>query len=190
MKALTTLAATVLLAASTAQANDFAPAMQAYYDDQIAAWANDPMLVAAIQEQNGRTGALSQAEIDALDGAWRAEVGTAATPTITPVMDNPAAAFLRDRVAASGGVITEVFVMDARGLNVAASDVTSDDWQGDEDKHSMTYGVGAGAIHLSDIEFDESSQTYQGQISVSIVDPASGAVIGAITVGVNADALM
>ena len=79
--------------------------------------------------------------------------------------------------------------MDQRGLNVAASHATSDYWQGDEAKFTQSFGLGAGAIHCGDIEFDESSQTYQGQVSVSIVDPETQAVIGAITFGLNADAL-
>ena len=80
--------------------------------------------------------------------------------------------------------------MDAQGLNVAASSVTSDYWQGDEAKHQETYGKGAGAVHFSAIEFDESSQMYQAQISISLSDPDSGAVIGAMTIGVDADSLM
>lgn len=64
--------------------------------------------------------------------------------------------------------------MDARGLNVAASDVTSDYWQGDEEKFSATHEVGAGALHISDVEMDKSTQRYQGQISLTISDPATG----------------
>lgn len=79
--------------------------------------------------------------------------------------------------------------MDARGLNVAASDVTSDYWQGDEAKFSETFPNGAGASHISEVEYDESTQTYQAQISFPIVDPVSNEVVGAATVGVNADAL-
>ena len=50
--------------------------------------------------------------------------------------------------------------------------------------------AGAGATHLSEVEFDESTQTYQGQISVTVTDPATGTPIGALTVGVDAEALM
>jgi hypothetical protein len=105
------------------------------------------------------------------------------------VLDHAASAVLRDWVAASDGAITEVFVMDAMGLNVAASAVTSDYWQGDEEKHSETYAKGPDAVHISEIEFDESTQSYQAQVSVPIVDPASGQVVGAMTVGLNADRL-
>jgi len=68
--------------------------------------------------------------------------------------------------------------------------VTSDYWQGDEAKFTQTYAVGSDAVHFSDIDFDESSQSYQAQISFTIIDPASGAPIGAMTVGVLADGLM
>ena len=105
------------------------------------------------------------------------------------MLENDAATFLREQVEASGGVITEVFIMDARGLNVAASATTSDFWQGDEAKHSETYGKGVDAVHFGEVEFDESTQSYQGQISMTLTDPATGEAIGALTVGVDAEAL-
>lgn len=170
-------------------ADDQTAAMQAFLDNEIRDWANNQVLIDAIRAQNGTTGGYSQADIDALDQAWRAEVGAAARPTIDPVLENAASEYLRGIVAAAGGMITEVFVMDARGLNVAASAVTSDFWQGDEAKFSETYPAGPEGVHFSEIEFDESSQRYQGQISISIVDPASQEVVGAMTVGVDAEAL-
>ena len=86
-------------------------------------------------------------------------------------------------------MITEIFVMDARGLNVAQSDVTSDYWQGDEAKWQDTFSKGPGAVHISEVEEDESTQTFQSQVSMSVTDPADGSVIGAITVGVNVEML-
>ncbi len=171
-------------------ANEFAPAMQQYLDTQIMGWAQSEAIVAAINAQNAQTAGFDQARIDELDTAWRAEVGRSDTPTITPVLNNSASEYLRQQVANAGGTITEVFIMDAHGLNVAASNITSDYWQGDEDKFQKTYGVGPGASHLGEIEFDESTQSYQGQISITIVDPATGQPIGAMTVGIDAEALL
>ena len=178
------------LAGLPAAADEFSRALATYYDSQIATWANDPALVAAINRQNAGRSGLSQADIDAMDGEWRAQVGAADAPAIEPVLNNAAADFLRARVDESGGVITEAFTMDAHGLNVSATAVTSDMWQGDEAKFTETYARGAGATHLSEVEFDESTQTYQGQISVTVTDPATGTPIGALTVGVDAEALM
>lgn len=192
MQNTTAIAATIgaLVFATAASANDFRPAMEAFYENTVQDWASADVLVDAIRAQNSITAGYTDAEITALDEAWMAEVGTGSTPTISPVLENSVAGFLREQVAASGGRITEIFVMDARGLNVAASHVTSDYWQGDEAKHSETYMAGPGAMHFSDVELDESSQRYQGQISVTISDPATGQPVGAITVGVDAEALM
>lgn len=183
------LAAAAAMSATAVAADDFTTAMEEYLHANIAGWVNDPVIVDAIVAQNAETAGLGADAIDELDQAWRAEVGGADTPTITPVLQNPAAEFLRARVEESQGVITEAFAMDAVGLNVAASDVTSDYWQGDEAKFSQTYGHGADAVHLGDVEFDESSQTYQGQVSVPVVDRETGEVVGALTVGLNAEAL-
>ncbi len=80
--------------------------------------------------------------------------------------------------------------MDAHGLNVAASDVTSDFWQGDEEKFTETYGRGSGSVHFSEVEFDESTQRYQAQISLTIMDPTTNQPIGAMTIGIDPEALM
>lgn len=179
------LAAVVVPAA----ANDFEPIMREYLESEISTWAADPVLIAELRVRNAETAGLSQDDIHALDAAWRAEIGAAEAPTIAPILGNAASEFLRERVAASGGAMTEAFAMDARGLNVATSDVTSDFWQGDESKFQETFGVGPGAVHISEIELDESTQAYQAQVSLTIVDPETQTLLGALTVGVNPDAL-
>ncbi|MFN3259239.1 MAG: hypothetical protein ACE37J_01635 [Pikeienuella sp.] len=179
----------VLLAAAPAAANEFEGPLRDLAETKVRALVQDPAIIAAIVEQNARHEGLTQADIDAMDKAWRAEVGAGSTPTISPVADHAVSALLRDMVEAGGGLYTEIFVMDNRGLNVAMSDTTSDYWQGDEDKWSLTYAVGPDAMDISDIELDESTQTYQSQISVAIVDPATGQPVGAATFGVNVEAL-
>ena len=190
MKPLASTAILAAIIATPAAADQFTPLMRDYYETSISTWAQSDVLVQAIAEQNTRTTAYDQAMIDQLDQAWRSEVGASSTPTITPVIQNATADYLRRLVAESGGQITEIFVMDAHGLNVAASDITSDYWQGDEAKFSETHGAGPGAIHISDVELDESTQRYQGQLSVTITDPSSGTPIGAVTVGIDAESLM
>ena len=80
--------------------------------------------------------------------------------------------------------------MDNRGLNVGQSEVTSDYWQGDEAKWKKTFLVGPNAMIIDDVELDESTQTFQSQLSMSITDQATGEVIGAITVGVDVEAIV
>jgi hypothetical protein len=178
------------LIASASSASDYDAAMKTYLESAIRTWAEDPVLVQAIMAANAERAGFDQAKIDSMDAAWRAEVGQAQTPTITPVETNAAADFLRAQVEQSGGKITEAFITDNVGLNVAVSSPTSDMWQGDEDKFSKVFPEGENGVFFGEIELDESTQTYQGQISISITDPATAKVIGTMTVGVNAEALM
>lgn len=176
-----------LFSATATSAMEADPVLRAYALEVGQKWANNPAILSRIQSQNAATAALTEAEILALDTAWRAEVGQPATPTITPILENAASDYLRSEIEASEGRVVEVFAMDARGLNAATSGVTSDYWQGDEDKFQKSHGAGAGAVHVSEVEFDESSQTFLVQVSIVVLDPQSQAPIGAMTLGLNAE---
>lgn len=171
-------------------ADDTKAAMEAFLTENISTWATDPTLLAAIEAQNLETAGYDQAKIDEMDQLWQAFYGIDDAEIIANVIGTPAADFLRRQVAASGGAITEAFIMDARGLNVAASVATSDYWQGDEAKFQQTYMVGNTAVHFGDVELDESTKQAQAQVSMTIVNADTGAAVGALTVGINLDALM
>ena len=179
--------AAIALAATPAVAaeNAFAPQLTALAQAELAAYAAAPAVVEAVRAQNARHGGIDAARIEDLDQAWRAQVGTADRPMIDAVLDTPASGWLREQTAASGGLLTEIFVTDAHGLNAAQSDVTSDYWQGDEAKFTEVFGKPAGSMWIGEIEMDESTQTYQSQVSMPVVDPATGGSMGTITVGVN-----
>ncbi len=182
------LSAPLAVAASFAHAVDAPPAMRAFVESNIMSWAGSAQVIDAVTAQNAKTAGTSEAQILEWDADWRAQVGQADQPLISEVTGNALSAFLSEQVAASEGRITEIFVMDAVGLNVAASDVTSDYWQGDESKFTESFGAGPDAVFVDAVEFDESTQSYQGQISISLTDPASGEVVGAMTIGLNAEA--
>ena len=175
------------LAAFPAQADDISLQVNTIIEKELRAWAADPALVSAVAAAGSAHAALDQTQIDSLDQVWQAEIGAAVQPTIAPILTHPVSLALKARVTASKGRIGEVFVMDSRGLTVAMSGATSDYWQGDEAKFQQTFPLGASAVHIGTVEFDESSQTYQVQASFTVTDPTSGAPIGAMTVGLNAD---
>lgn len=190
MKLLVLGCAALLATATTAVADQYESAMRSYLESNIVQWASDPVLVAAIKKQNEETAEFDQARIDYLDAKWRSGRFADNEPLIEGVLSNEAADYLRAQVAQSNGAITEAFVMDAQGLNVAASAATSDYWQGDEAKFQKTYLVGANAVHFGDVELDESTGAVQGQVSLTIVDAETGYVLGAMTVGIDLNALL
>ena len=175
-----------LFCAATAQAAaPSAEQIRAAVEGKVKTWVAQTAVIDSVRAQNEQTAALSEAEIVELDQQWRAETGASDRPLIDKTLANPLSAYLQKVKGEGGGLFTEIFVMDGKGLNVGQSDVTSDYWQGDEDKWQKTFLAGAGAVHVSEVEFDESSQTYQSQFSMPIVDPATSTVIGAVTVGVD-----
>jgi hypothetical protein len=183
---LTTLIAIAAFATlpAFAEDNQYAAPLTELANGQLKQIAADPALVAAITAQNAETAGYDQAKIDELDKQWRAEVDAADKPLIGKVLATDASKALLAAQDASGGLLTEIFATDAKGLNVAQSTVTSDYWQGDEDKFSKTFPVGASAVFLGDVEQDESTQAYQSQVSITVVD-ASGNPIGSLTAGVD-----
>lgn len=180
---------TGILPLSAGAADEFTPALGAFFDSQVAGWAQDPVLVAAILAQNAQSASYDAARIAALDRQWEEELALDRGPLQDAVLRSSAAGFLRDRVAESKGALTEAFVTDAKGLNVAASDATSDYWQGDEDKFTQVFPAPEGRL-ISDVELDESTQRYQGQVSVTVVDPATGQAVGMLTVAIDPDLVM
>lgn len=154
----------------------------------IKAFAQTPAVINAVKEQNAKNAALTQADVDDLDKKWREERKSASSPMIDDVSGRPVSAELVKFRDGGQGLYTEVFVMDNKGLNVGMSDPTSDYWQGDEAKWQQTYQAGPDAVHVSDVEKDDSTGTFQLQVSTTVMD--GGQPIGAITVGVDADQLM
>jgi len=160
-----------------------------FISQSVEGWLSDPVVVSAIKEQNAKTSGLDQAAIDKLDKDWRAQATASDKPMVDEVLGRALSKFLMEKKEGSEGMITEMFVMDAKGLNVGQSDVTSDYWQGDEAKWQKTYGAGAGVVFVDEVEEDESTQALQSQASVTISDPETGEPIGAITIGINLDML-
>ncbi|MEH6404167.1 MAG: hypothetical protein V7750_12385 [Sneathiella sp.] len=192
MRTLFSLFLTGLIAStflSNAHANEYTEAIQKLIDNDIKGWASSASVVSAVNAQNVKNGSLDQASIDSLDKKWRAETKAGTKTLINSVLSNDLSSYLKEIKEKSEGLYTEIFVMDMKGLNVGQSDITSDYWQGDEGKWKKTYGVGPDGLLIDEVEFDDSSQTYQSQVSVSIVDPATKKAIGAVTIGVNVEAL-
>ncbi len=177
----------IILFSCTLMADEISDKLSELGRSKFPTWLNNPVVIDAVKAQNAKNAGLSQADIDVQDKQWRAEVKSGAGPLVDATLGNALSTYLKKVKEDGQGLYTEIFVMDNKGLNVGQSDVTSDYWQGDEAKWQKTYLVGADAIHVSDVEQDESTQVFQAQVSLPVVD--GGQVIGAVTVGVNVDGL-
>ncbi len=188
-KAIATIVISVCLAPSPVLANEFRPQIQRLITDKIEPWLADETVLSAVRTQNANHIGIESERITALDTQWRDEVAAGSGPLIDSVLGNDLSAFLIEKKQALNGTVSEIFVMDNIGLNVGQSDVTSDYWQGDEDKWQKTFSVGPGATFVDEVDFDDSAEAFLSQASMTIVDPNTGEAIGAITVGINVEKL-
>ncbi|MGQ7842990.1 hypothetical protein ACUNV4_00835 [Granulosicoccus sp. 3-233] len=164
-------------------------AARRYVDDHVRHWLTERIIIESVLAQNLRHADLDQQRVDALDKLWSKQSARGG-PLIDEVLGNSLSMHLRRIERRTNGLVTEILVMDKLGLNVGLSNLTSDYWQGDEDKWRKTFLVGPEAIFIDEVDLDESSQRYQTQVSLPVVDPATGNVIGAVTVGIDAEGLL
>lgn len=138
------------------------------------------LVISTVLEQNKQHENLSEADILALDKKWIEKQDKA---LIDSKINNKLARYFRSLKSKHGKVYTEIFAMDNKGLIVAASEPTTDYWQGDEKKWLDTYGTGyAYSFYISERYLDESTQKTQVQLSIPLV--SDDKVIGAITFGI------
>ncbi|AJQ94932.1 hypothetical Protein YC6258_02894 [Gynuella sunshinyii YC6258] len=150
------------------------------YIPELTKWGMDPVLVAAVKEQNAKK--MTLASIKKRDEEWRATSGV--DDDMRMLMNNDAAKRLLELEQREPFFI-ELFLMDNQGANVAMTNKTSDYWQGDEAKFIQSYTGGDGSVHVGDVEYDDSVQAYLVQVSVPVME--SGGAIGALTIGINLD---
>ena len=145
--------------------------------------AFNPSIVRAVQQQNAQN--LQLAEIKQRDDGWKGADGKM-TPLIRETTQNEVARYFQRRVE-NNGAIDEVFLTDNQGANVAAYPPTSDYWQGDEEKWTASYNDGQGVVFIGPLEFDDSTQKTQVQISAPVF--ANNETIGVLVLGVSVDYL-
>lgn len=143
--------------------------------------AYNPMVIRAVVAQNDQK--LSLAEIKKRDQSWVDAKGSSNT-LIREITKNEIARYFRRRVE-NNTAIDEVFLTDNQGANVAAFPPTSDYWQGDEDKWSLSFNEGNGRVFIGPLELDASTNKTQVQISAPIV--LNEETIGVLILGVSVD---
>ena len=92
---------------------------------------------------------------------------------------------LRKIVSTHQDTYNEAFLTDNQGANVAAYPLTTDYWQGDEEKWQKSFNNGNGEVYVGNIQMDESTHTNAVQISLPMI--SEGKTVGVLIVGVKLD---
>lgn len=138
-----------------------------------------PLMVRAVRVQNEQS--LTLDEIKQRDAEW-VESGDAENALKRELLNSEESRVLKSFVE-NNPDFSEAFVTDNQGANVAVYPLTSDYWQGDEDKWVKSFNGGDGKIYIGELEFDESSNTVAIQVSAPVLD--RGQTIGVLVVGIT-----
>jgi hypothetical protein len=114
-----------------------------------------------------------------LDRRWQADGN--GTAKQSGVLHSTASQFLSD-IVGHDSVYREILVTDRYGRLVAASNVTSDYFQGDEDWWQESFDSGRGRVVVSDVRRDQSAGVYAFDISVPVPSPGGEELAGVMKI--------
>lgn len=157
---------------------------------KIERWKHLPKLEEILRAQNKKSRRISQQEIAKRDKQWAQAFlqGDFAYPI--KLVDQELSAQLREVKKQSQDMITEIIITDAYGLNVAVSDMSSDYWQGDEEKFSEVFGKPVGTLYFGDINYDESTKRFQLHLSVPLFSDEKFEPLGVMVFGIDVEKVL
>jgi hypothetical protein len=157
--------------------------VKAFVTTNLLPLTTDATWVAEVAAQNGKQVTLD--EIKKIDAQW--QKAEEELPIQREKLGN-ATAKSCVALAKKLPALREIFVMDNQGANVGQNELTSDYWQGDEDKWSKSFNGGKGGVDVGKVKFDQSANVSLQQVSLPII-AADGTVIGAVCFGIDVGAL-
>jgi len=133
----------------------------------------DGAVLDAVRISNQRSRNITAEQIAVLDRKWR-NSGEEIARQLTDAKCNESLKLFQNSFKG----FAEIFVANARGLNVCQTNKTTDYYQADEDWWERAFKGGELYRHSS-LEFDESAGVFAIPVHLPVRDPANGRVIGA-----------
>lgn len=157
---------------------------------KIERWKRMPKLESLLKERNLVTRRFTKQEITERDKKWREAFAKDDFSYSIDMVNQELSAHLREIKKQSQDMITEIIITDARGLNFAISDMTSDYWQGDEEKFTEVFSKPATTMHFGEINYDESSKRFQLHLSVPLYTEEKFEPLGVMVFGVDVEKVL
>ena len=148
--------------------------------------AEAPRIIGLVRESNIKNEDISLSEIKKLDERWISTEGL--DEFIRGFLTNEGSEILVEFQNANDGY-PEIFITDAKGLNVAMTNKTSDYYQADEEWWVSAYNKGQGESFYGAIEYDESAMSEAIALYIPIMDPNTNKAIGVMKVIVDITAI-
>ena len=154
---------------------------------KIERWRHLPGLEKLLKEYNSRAATRTRESLLALDAEWRSAFLSGDSDFIYKHVDKSMSTELREIKNQAQQILTEIIITDLQGANVAISDITSDYWQGDEEKYTGIFGKPAESIYFGNITYDESTKLFQVQMSIQLQTASTARPLGVMILGINVE---
>jgi len=125
----------------------------------------------------------TQFETSTVEASWQQQLKRKGGPLYDYLLTSNLAMLLKGIQRNASLHITEIMLIDAQGYNIAVSQPTSDVYQGDEEKFFNSFPKGNNVVYVGKLQFDQSTQTYQSQVSFVLSN--GNKPIGVVTFGVD-----
>ncbi|HMB24357.1 MAG TPA: GAF domain-containing protein, partial [Anaerolineales bacterium] len=129
---------------------------------------------------------LSKAEIETLDKQWKSEDKDSDNPLVTSVLYNYNASLLRQFQEIYPEHV-ELILTDKQGVNLSATNRTSDYYQADEEWWQIAFNEG---MYVSQPNYDESTKTTAMIIAIAIHEETTGNVTAILRTTLTVDTLI
>lgn len=147
----------------------------------------DRDIIAAVVKQNSENRTKTDNQLLKIDEQWQLAFKVNNQHFPRSLVNADVSALLIKIAVNSKDLLSEIILIDDRGYNVAISNMTSDYWQGDEEKFTQVFNKSAATIYFDKIKYDASSRRFQIQLSVPLRHPQTQKSIGTLTLGVDID---
>ncbi|WP_262501206.1 cache domain-containing protein [Pseudoalteromonas sp. FUC4] len=144
---------------------------------------NLPSLIEQVQISNEAP--LSEPEIKKRDQLWIKESKHVEHADGLAMPDLPLSKVLKKWQSQFKGIVTELILTDSQGKNIAISKLTSDYWQGDENKFTKIFKQPKD-YHFDSVTYDASTHHFQVQLSFPVLDD-NNSHIGVLILGVDVE---
>lgn len=164
-----------------------------YINDRVTDVAEisiEPVTVEAAQRANRAYAGLSDAAVGTrirqIDESWNSAAGEAMSRDI---LNSPASQLLR-RLRTLDARLLRITVTDERGATIAATHKSLDYYQADEEYWQNIVAGGRGTVSITDILFDEATNSHYIGIGMPIREEPSQRVIGTVDALVDVSSLL
>lgn len=133
--------------------------------------------------QSAETSA-SLAQILNINEQWQAARPNGVSQEALKLLQNATSKALNEWQSEQAKRVTEVMLMDVQGALTAASRVTSDYWQGDEEKFQAAVNLRPGTFFISPLNYDASARRFQVHASTPVFSQ-DNELIGVLSIGID-----